>query len=201
MPFKLPDLPYDYNALEPFIDEATMRVHHTGHHQGYPNGLNGAIVGTDMENKSIEQILISVDPHNKAVRNSGGGYFNHVFYWNIMSPKGGGEPSGDLLKHINDTFGSFAKFKDSFTKAGLGRFGSGWAWLTFDGSNLIVDSTPNQDNPLMSFVDIKGTPILGMDVWEHAYYLKHQNKRGGYINDFFNIINWEEVDKLYQQAK
>ena len=198
MAFKLPELPYTYDALEPYIDEATMRVHHTGHHQGYTNGLNSAIEGTDMENLSIEEILATVDPCNKAVRNNGGGYFNHVLYWQIMSPNGGGEPSGELAVHINKAFGSFQNFKELFTKAGLGRFGSGWAWLTFDNGSLRIGSTANQDNPLMQFADFKGTPILGMDVWEHAYYLKHQNKRGGYINDFFNVINWKEVQKRYE---
>ena len=198
MAFKLPELPYAYDALEPYIDEATMRVHHTGHHQGYTNGLNSAIEGTDMENLSIEEILATVDPCNKAVRNNGGGYFNHVLYWQIMSPNGGGEPSGELADHINKTFGSFQNFKELFTKAGLGRFGSGWAWLTFDNGSLRIGSTANQDNPLMQFADFKGIPILGMDVWEHAYYLKHQNKRGGYINDFFNVINWKEVQKRYE---
>ncbi len=198
MAFKLPELPYAYDALEPYIDEATMRVHHTGHHQGYTNGLTSAIEGTDMENLSIEEILATVDPCNKAVRNNGGGYFNHVLYWQIMSPNGGGEPSGELADHINKTFGSFQNFKELFTKAGLGRFGSGWAWLTFDNGSLRIGSTANQDNPLMQFADFKGIPILGMDVWEHAYYLKHQNKRGGYINDFFNVINWKEVQKRYE---
>ena len=198
MAFKLPELPYAYDALEPYIDEATMRVHHTGHHQGYTNGLNSAIEGTDMENMSIEEILATLDPCNKAVRNNGGGYFNHVLYWQIMSPNGGGEPSGELAGHINKAFGSFQNFKELFTKAGLGRFGSGWAWLTFDNGSLRIGSTANQDNPLMQFADFKGTPILGMDVWEHAYYLKHQNKRGGYINDFFNVINWKEVQKRYE---
>ena len=198
MAFKLPELPYTYDALEPYIDEATMRVHHTGHHQGYTNGLNSAIEGTDMENMSIEEILATVDPCSKAVRNNGGGYFNHVLYWQIMSPNGGGEPSGELADHINKAFGSFQNFKELFTKAGLGRFGSGWAWLTFDNGSLRIGSTANQDNPLMQFADFKGTPILGMDVWEHAYYLKHQNKRGGYINDFFNVINWKEVQKRYE---
>ncbi len=201
MAFKLPDLPYAYDALEPYIDEATMRIHHTGHHQGYTNGLNSAIAGTDMENMSIEEILATVDPCNKAVRNNGGGYYNHVLYWQIMSPDGGGEPSGELADHINKTFGSFQNFKELFTKAGLGRFGSGWAWLTVDNGSLRIGSTANQDNPLMQFADIKGTPILGMDVWEHAYYLKHQNKRGGYINDFFNVINWKEVQRRYESAR
>lgn len=199
MAFELPELEYDYNALEPFIDEATMRVHHTGHHQGYTNGLNAAIKGTDLESLSIEDILLGLNPENTAVRNNGGGYFNHCMYWKLLSPNGGGEPSDDLAKHIIDTFGSFAKFKDKFTKAGLGRFGSGWAWLLLDEGNLKIASTANQDNPLMSFTDLKGKPIIGMDVWEHAYYLKHKNKRGGYINDFFNVINWKEVNRLYQK--
>ena len=201
MSFKLPELNYAYNALEPYIDEATMKVHHSGHHQAYTNGLNDAIKGTSMENSSIEQILAGVDPGNKPVRNNGGGFYNHVMYWNIMSPKGGGQPTGDLLKHINDAFGSFDNFKDLFSKAGLGRFGSGWAWLTVEKGGLKIGSTPNQDNPLMPFAEFNGFPILGMDVWEHAYYLKHQNKRGAYINDFFEVINWEEVESRYKSAK
>jgi Fe-Mn family superoxide dismutase len=201
MSFKLPELPYAYDALEPYIDEATMKVHHTGHHQAYTNGLNDAIAGTAMENFSIEEILAGVDPNNKPVRNNGGGFYNHVMYWNIMSPKGGGQPTGDLLKHINDTFGSFDNFKDQFSKAGMGRFGSGWAWLSFEKGDLKIGSTPNQDNPLMPFAEFSGFPVLGMDVWEHAYYLKHQNKRAAYINDFFQVINWEEVEKRYKSAK
>jgi Fe-Mn family superoxide dismutase len=201
MEFKLPELPYAYDALEPYIDKATMKVHHTGHHQGYTNGLNSAIVGTERENLSIEEILLMVDPCDKAVRNNGGGYYNHVLYWQIMSPDGGGEPTGELLDHIKSTFGSFQNFKDLFTKSGLSRFGSGWTWLTVENGNLRIGSTSNQDNPLMQFAEIKGNPILGMDVWEHAYYLKHQNKRGSYINDFFNVINWEEVQKRYKRFK
>jgi Fe-Mn family superoxide dismutase len=201
MSFKLPDLPYAYNALEPYIDEATMRVHHTGHHQAYTNGCNDAIAGTPFENSSIAEIMAKLDENNKPLRNNGGGFYNHVLYWNIMSPNGGGQPEGDLLKHINDNFGSFENFKDQFSKAGMGRFGSGWAWLTIQNGDLKIGSTPNQDNPLMPFSEIKGTPVLGMDVWEHAYYLKHQNKRAAYINDFFQVINWEEVTKRYNSAK
>ncbi|MEZ4907873.1 MAG: superoxide dismutase [Saprospiraceae bacterium] len=201
MAFKLPDLPYAYNALEPYIDEATMIVHHTAHHQGYTNGLNAAIEGTELDNQSIEQILSNLDPSKAAVRNNGGGYFNHNLYWTLMSPNGGGQPEGDLLKQIVDTFGSFDSFKESFSKAGLTRFGSGWAWLTLDNGELKIGSTPNQDNPLMPFSDVNGVPVLGMDVWEHAYYLKHQNKRAAYINDFFEVINWEEVSKLYNANK
>ena len=198
MAFKLPELSYAFDALEPYIDEATMRVHYNGHHRGYTNGLNAAIEGTDMENMSIEEILANVDPCNKTVRNNGGGYFNHVLYWEIMSPDDS-EPEGEFAKHINNTFGSFSKFKEVFTKAGLSRFGSGWVWLVVDNGNLRVGSTANQDNPLMQFSELKGSPILGMDVWEHAYYLKHQNKRGAYINDFFNVINWEEVQRRYNK--
>ena len=198
--FKLPDLPYAYNALEPYIDEATMRVHHLGHHQGYTNGLNAAIEGTPFAGKSIEEILGSISPGDTAIRNNGGGYWNHLLYWQIMSPNGGGEPSGALKKAIDKHFGSFADFRAAFKKAGLGRFGSGWAWLMKDGDRLYVCSTPNQDNPLMKFVDCPGTPILGMDVWEHAYYLKHQNKRGNYIDDFFNVIHWAEVEKRFNEA-
>jgi Fe-Mn family superoxide dismutase len=201
MSFKLPELPYAYDALEPYIDEATMRVHHTGHHQAYTNGLNDAIAASANENASIETILTGLDPNNKPLRNNGGGFYNHVMYWNIMAPKAGGQPEGDLLKHINETFGSFDNFKDQFSKAGLGRFGSGWAWLTLENGALKIGSTPNQDNPLMPFAEISGFPVLGMDVWEHAYYLKHQNRRAAYINDFFQVINWEEVDKRYRTGK
>lgn len=201
MSFKLPELPYAYNALEPYIDEATMRVHHTGHHQAYTNALNDAIAGTAHENHSIEEILAKLDPDNKPLRNNGGGFYNHVMYWNIMAPKAGGQPEGDLLNHIVEAFGSFDNFKDQFSKAGMGRFGSGWAWLTLENGNLKIGSTPNQDNPLMPFAEIGGFPVLGMDVWEHAYYLKHQNRRAAYINDFFQVINWEEVDRRYRSVK
>ena len=199
--FKLPDLPYSYDALEPYIDEATMRVHHLGHHQGYTNGLNAAIEGTYFEGKSIEEILKSIHVNQTAIRNNGGGYWNHTLYWQIMSPDGGGEPEGELADAIKRDFGSFDAFKEAFKKAGLSRFGSGWTWLLSNHGKLSICTTPNQDNPLMRFSDCIGTPILGMDVWEHAYYLKHQNKRGNYIDDFFNVINWPEVAKRYAEAK
>ncbi len=197
--FKLPEIPYSYDALEPYIDEATMRVHHLGHHQGYTNGLNAAIEGTCFENKSIEEILKSIHVHQTAIRNNGGGYWNHNLYWQIMSPDGGGQPSGELAEAIQRDFGSFEAFKEQFKKAGLSRFGSGWTWLMSHHGKLSICTTPNQDNPLMKFVDCLGTPVLGMDVWEHAYYLKHQNKRGNYIDDFFNVINWKEVAKRYNE--
>ncbi len=199
--FKLPDLPYDYNALEPYIDEATMRVHHTGHHQGYTNKLNAAIEGTCYENMSIDEILKTIHIHETAIRNNGGGYWNHNLYWQIMSPDGGGEPRGELSDAIKRDFGSIDSFKDAFKKAGLGRFGSGWAWLVSSHGKLSICTTANQDNPLMKFVDCSGKPILGMDVWEHAYYLKHQNKRGNYIDDFFRVINWDKVAELFAESK
>jgi len=198
--FKLPDLPYAYDALEPYIDEATMRVHHLGHHQGYTNGLNAAIKGTQWEGRTIEEILGGICAEDTAIRNNGGGYYNHNLYWTIMRPGGGGKPQGELADAIDRDFGSFDAFKEAFKKAGLGRFGSGWVWLLKDGDRLHICSTPNQDNPLMRFSGCKGTPILGMDVWEHAYYLKHQNKRGNYIDDFFHVINWDEVARRYKMA-
>lgn len=201
MPFKLPELPYAYDALEPYIDEKTMRIHHSAHHQAYTNGLNDAISGTAMENATIEEIMGKLDPENKPVRNNGGGFYNHVMYWETMTPKFGGQPEGELMKHIVDTFGSFENFKELFSKAGMTRFGSGWAWLVFDSGEIMVGSTPNQDNPLMPFAEIKGFPLLGMDVWEHAYYLKHQNKRADYIKDFFQVVNWEEVNRRYTSVK
>jgi Fe-Mn family superoxide dismutase len=201
MAFELPKLPYAYNALEPYIDEQTMTIHHTKHHQGYTNNLNNAIAGTDLENKSIEEILkVCVD--KPAVRNNGGGYWNHDLFWKVMAPNAGGEPSGELAKAINDTFGSFEAFKDLFSKAAATRFGSGWAWLVVNkNGKLEVCSTPNQDNPLMPGIGCEGTPILGLDVWEHAYYLKYQNRRPEYIQAFFNVINWDEVSRRYQTAK
>jgi Fe-Mn family superoxide dismutase len=201
MSFKLPELPYKYDALEPYIDEATMRVHHLGHHQGYTNGLNAAIEGTCYENKSIEEILKDIHINDTAIRNNGGGYWNHILYWQIMSPNGGGEPKGELAEAINRDFGSFENFKEQWAKAGAARVGSGWVWLLCNHGKLSICHTPNQDNPLMKFVDCKGKVVLGMDVWEHAYYLKHQNKRGAYINDFFNVINWDEVAKRYANCK
>jgi Fe-Mn family superoxide dismutase len=200
MSFKLPDLKYDYNALEPYIDARTMEIHHSKHHAGYTNNLNKAVEGTDLEGKTIEEILASISGQPVAVRNNGGGFYNHNLYWSVMSPNGGGEPAGDLGNAIADTFGSFGDFKSKFSTAAATRFGSGWAWLVkqADGS-LVVSSTPNQDNPLMDLSDVKGTPILGIDVWEHAYYLKYQNRRPEYIEAFWNVINWEEVSKLYKK--
>ncbi len=202
MAFELPKLKYAFDALEPHIDARTMEIHHDKHHAGYTNKLNDAVKGTDMEGKNIENILNNLDMDNKAVRNNGGGYYNHNLYWEIMSPNGGGKPSGELASAIDKKFGSFSAFKDEFSKAGATRFGSGWAWLCVkDGGELDICSTPNQDNPLMPGVGCGGTPILGMDVWEHAYYLKYQNQRPAYIEAFFNVINWEEVSKRYAQQK
>jgi len=199
MSFKLPELPYSYNALEPYIDEATMRVHHLGHHQGYTNGLNEAISGTHYESMSIEEILGAIHINEAAIRNNGGGYWNHILYWQIMSPNGGGKPQGALAEAIDRDFGSFDKFKEQWSKAGAARFGSGWVWLLSNNGKLSICHTANQDNPLMKFVECKGDVILGMDVWEHAYYLKHQNKRAAYINDFFNVINWKEVSERFKK--
>lgn len=193
MAFELPNLPYAFDALEPNIDARTMEIHHDRHHAGYTNNLNNAIAGTDLESKSIEEILANVSG-NVAVRNNGGGYYNHNLFWTVMSPDGGGAPDGALGDAINTRFGSFEGFKDEFSKAAATRFGSGWAWLIVDrAGKLAVTSTPNQDNPLMDVAEVKGTPILGLDVWEHAYYLKYQNKRPDYIQAFWNVVNWNEV--------
>ena len=202
MAFELPKLKYAFDALEPHIDARTMEIHHDKHHAGYTSKLNDAIKGTDQDGKNIENILNNLDMENKAVRNNGGGYYNHNLYWEIMSPEGGGKPEGELASAIDRDFGSFDAFKDSFSKAGAGQFGSGWAWLCVqEGGKLDICSTPNQDNPLMPGVGCGGTPILGMDVWEHAYYLKYQNQRPAYIEAFFNVINWDEVAKRYAQNK
>lgn len=201
MAFKLPDLPYAFDALEPHIDALTMEIHHDKHHAGYTNNLNAAIAGTELESKSILNILSGVSKHSTAVRNNGGGFYNHSLFWEVMSPNGGGAPNGDLGADINKTFGSFNTFKDEFSKAAATRFGSGWAWLVYNESGLVVCSTPNQDNPLMDLADVKGTPILGLDVWEHAYYLKYQNKRPDYIAHFWDVINWDNVAGRYANAK
>ncbi|WP_461631903.1 superoxide dismutase [Labilibaculum euxinus] len=199
MAFELPKLPYAYDALEPHIDTRTMEIHHSKHHAGYTNNLNAAIAGTDIEEQSIEDILANISKQAVAVRNNGGGFFNHDLFWQVMSPKGGGKPSGSLLAAIEKDFGSFDSFKEEFSKAAATRFGSGWAWLVKQSNGkLVVSSTPNQDNPLMDVAEVKGTPILGLDVWEHAYYLKFQNKRPDYISEFWNVINWEEVAKRFQ---
>ncbi|MGB2760849.1 MAG: superoxide dismutase [Maribacter stanieri] len=202
MAFQLPKLPYAYDALEPHIDARTMEIHHTKHHNGYTTKLNAAIEGTDLEGKSIEYILTGLDMNNGAVRNNGGGFYNHSLFWTILSPNGGGKPSGELAEAIDSAFGSFEEFKNKFTTAAGTRFGSGWAWLCVQkGGKVEVCSTPNQDNTLMPGVGCGGHPILGLDVWEHAYYLNYQNKRPDYIEAFFNIINWDEVSKLYASNK
>jgi Fe-Mn family superoxide dismutase len=202
MAFELPQLPYAYDALEPHIDARTMEIHHSKHHNAYTTNLNAAIAGTDLEGKTIENILMNLDMKNMAVRNNGGGFYNHNLYWRVMSPNGGGKPSGDLADAIDVAFGSFDEFKAQFAKAGATRFGSGWAWLCVnEGGKVEVCSTPNQDNPLMPDTGCGGFPILGMDVWEHAYYLNYQNRRPDYIEAFFNVINWEEVARLYATKK
>ncbi|WP_026710130.1 superoxide dismutase [Flavobacterium filum] len=202
MSFELPKLPYAYDALEPHIDARTMEIHHSKHHAAYTNNLNAAIAGTDMEGKTIENILINLDKTNAAVRNNGGGFYNHNLFWTIMSPNGGGEPTGELADAIERDFGSFAEFKAKFSKAGATQFGSGWAFLCVEkGGKLNVCGTPNQDNPLMPGVGCGGTPILAMDVWEHAYYLHYQNRRPDYIEAFFNVINWSEVSRRYATEK
>lgn len=194
MAFELPKLDYAYNALEPNVDAATMEIHHTKHHAAYTNNLNAALEGSADASKSIEALMADVSKRSVAVRNNGGGFFNHSLFWKVIGPNGGGQPSGDLLQAIEKNFGSFDAFKEEFSKAAATRFGSGWAWLvkTADGK-LVVSSTPNQDNPLMDVADVKGTPILGLDVWEHAYYLKYQNRRPDYIQAFWNVVNWDEV--------
>lgn len=202
--FTLPDFPYPHNALEPHIDKETMMIHHGKHHQGYVTKLNDAIKGTKIEKEKIplEEVMCCVSKYNAGVRNNGGGHYNHSLFWKILSPKGGGTPSGDLATAINDCFGSFEKFKEEFANAAATRFGSGWAWLCLDAKNsLFVTSTPNQDNPLMDVAEKPGIPILGLDVWEHAYYLKYQNKRPDYIAAFWKIVNWKEVEKNYAQAQ
>jgi len=202
MSFELPKLPYAYDALEPHIDARTMEIHHTKHHNAYVTNLNATIAGTDLEGKTIENILINLDMNNMPVRNNGGGHYNHNLFWRIMSPNGGGKPTGELAEAIERDFGSFEEFKAQFAKAGATRFGSGWAWLcVHKGGKLEVCSTPNQDNPLMPNTGCGGFPILGMDVWEHAYYLNYQNRRPDYIEAFFNVINWTEVIRLYVTEK
>ncbi len=202
MSFTLPKLNYALDALEPHIDAKTMEIHHGKHHQGYTNNLNGAIEGTELEGKSIEEILANLDMNNNAVRNNGGGFFNHSLFWEVMSPNGGGEPSGELADAINAAFGSFEAFKEKFSAAAKTRFGSGWAWLCVQkGGKVEVCSTANQDNSLMPGIGCGGHPILGLDVWEHAYYLNYQNRRPDYVTAFFNVINWEEVSARYASNK
>ncbi|AEK22254.1 superoxide dismutase [Capnocytophaga canimorsus] len=202
MSFELPKLSYPYDALEPHIDARTMEIHHTKHHNAYTTNLNAAIKDTALQDKSIEEILQNLDMKNSAVRNNGGGYYNHNLFWEVISPNGGGKPSGALETAINETFGSFEEFKKAFSAAAATRFGSGWAWLcVHKGGKLEICSTANQDNPLMPEMGCSGTPILGLDVWEHAYYLNYQNRRPDYIEAFFNIINWENVAQRYQKNK
>ena len=199
--FKLSPLPYAYNALEPHIDARTMEIHHSRHHAAYVNNLNNALEGTG-EDRSLESIMKSVSTCSMAVRNNGGGHYNHGLFWEIMSPAGGGQPSGELLTAINSSFGSFDKFKELFATAAATRFGSGWAWLVASDGKLMVTSTPNQDNPLMDVVPLneRGTPVMGIDVWEHAYYLKYQNRRGDYISAFWNVIDWNAVASKLKKA-
>jgi len=207
MPHSLPALPYGYDALEPHIDKQTMEIHHTKHHQAYINNLNAALEGTGLENTPVDQLIADLskvpDAKKGAVRNNGGGHSNHSFFWQVMKKGGGGEPTGELADAIKAAFGDFKTFKEKFAQAGATRFGSGWAWLIVDGSKkLQVISTANQDSPLMKgTIDTIGTPILGLDVWEHAYYLKYQNKRPDYIAAFWNVVNWDEVAKRYSAAK
>ena len=200
MAFELPKLPYAYDALEPHIDAMTMEIHHGKHHNGYTTNLNNAIAGTDLEGQTIESILASLDASNGAVRNNGGGFYNHRLFWNVMSPNGGGTPTGALADAIDTAFGSFDGFKDAFAKAAATRFGSGWAWLCVQkGGAVEVCSTANQDNPLMADIGCNGFPILGIDVWEHAYYLNYQNRRPDYIQAFFNVVDWKKVSEMYAE--
>lgn len=202
MAYTLDPLPYASDALEPHFDKMTMEIHHDRHHQAYVTNLNNAIAGTELENLSLKEILANISKYPAPVRNNGGGHFNHDLFWNILSPNGGGTPISTLAKAIDEKWGSFDAFKDEFKKAAIGRFGSGWAWLCVkEDDSIAICSTPNQDNPLMDVADCKGTPILGLDVWEHAYYLKFQNKRPDYIDAFWNVVDWEAVQKRYVTAK
>jgi superoxide dismutase, Fe-Mn family len=201
MSFELPQLPYAYDALEPHIDARTMEIHHSKHHNGYTSKLNAAIEGTDLAGKSIEEICTGMDMNNAGVRNNGGGYYNHNQFWTAMSPNGGETPKGELADAINTAFGNFDEFKALFSNAAGTRFGSGWAWLCIKDGKLEICSTANQDNPLMPGIGCGGAPILGLDVWEHAYYLNYQNRRPDYIDAFFNVINWDEIAKRFAAAK
>lgn len=202
MAFTLDPLPYPFDALEPNIDARTMEIHHDKHHQAYVNNLNAALEGTEMADAKLEDILAKVSTMSPAVRNNAGGNWNHAFFWKTLSGDGGGEPTGELAKAIDAKFGSYSAFKDEFKKAAGSRFGSGWAWLIkTDGGELAVTSSPNQDNPLMDLAETKGTPVIGLDVWEHAYYLKYQNKRPDYIDAYFNVVDWKAAEANYQAAK
>jgi Fe-Mn family superoxide dismutase len=198
--FEIPKLSYEYTALEPHIDAKTMEIHHGKHHQAYVTNLNNAVKGTAAENMSLSEILGSISKLTPAIRNNGGGHYNHSLFWTIMGPNAGGEPTGALNDAIVATFGSFAAFKEQFASAGATRFGSGWAWLIVHDNKLVITSTPNQDNPLMDIAEVKGTPILGLDVWEHAYYLHYQNRRPDYIGAFWNVVNWTKVSELFAEA-
>ncbi|MET6998785.1 superoxide dismutase [Chitinophaga defluvii] len=201
MAFTLPSLPYAADALEPHFDKQTMEIHHGKHHQAYVDNLNKAIAGTEHENKSLEELVASAGKISPAVRNNGGGHWNHSFFWVSLAPNAGGEPTGKLAEDIKSTFGSFDAFKEKFSQAGMTRFGSGWAWLLVKDGKLEISSTPNQDNPLMDVAEVKGTPLLGVDVWEHAYYLKYQNRRADYLSAFWNLVDWSAVSKRYDAAK
>ncbi|HAB51111.1 MAG TPA: superoxide dismutase [Ignavibacteriales bacterium] len=198
--FELPALPYTYDALEPYIDKMTMEIHHTKHHNAYVTNLNKAVDGTELAGKSLEELFMNISKYPAPVRNNGGGHFNHSFFWKLMK-KGGGIPTGELASAINSTFGSPDDLKKKFNEAALGRFGSGWAWLVSSNGKLVVSSTPNQDNPLMDVADVKGTPVLGLDVWEHAYYLKYQNRRNEYAENWWNVVNWDQALANYLSAK
>jgi superoxide dismutase, Fe-Mn family len=201
MAFELPNLPYAHDALEPHIDTLTMQIHHGKHHNAYVTNLNAALAGTEHEGKTIEELMANISKLSPAVRNNGGGHFNHSLFWTVMSPNGGGEPTGAIGEAIVSTFGSYEKFKEEFSKAATTRFGSGWAWLCVKADkSLCVCSSPNQDNPTMDISECPGTPILGLDVWEHAYYLHYQNRRPDYISAFYNVINWDEVNRRYAEA-
>ena len=197
MAFTLPALPYAHDALEPHIDTTTMQIHHGKHHQAYVDNLNKAIAGTPNENKSLEELVASAGTISPAVRNNGGGHWNHTFFWESLAPNTGGTPTGKLAETITSTFGSFDAFKEKLNNAGMTRFGSGWAWLILNNGKLEISSTPNQDNPLMDVAEVKGTPLLGVDVWEHAYYLKYQNRRAEYLGVFWNVVNWNKVNERF----
>jgi len=204
MAFTLPDLPYAHDALEPTIDARTMEIHHGKHHGGYVNNLNKSIEGTDLAAQSLEEILAGISKHPAGVRNNAGGHYNHSLFWQIMSSPGsggGGQPGGELADAINSSFSSFDGFKEEFSKAAATRFGSGWAWLVVQNGKLVITSTPNQDNPVMDVAEVNGTPVLGLDVWEHAYYLNYQNRRPDYIAAWWNVVNWQEVEKRFTEAK
>ncbi|MDR9406726.1 MAG: superoxide dismutase [Spiribacter sp.] len=200
MAFTLPDLPYDYDALDRSIDARTMEIHHTKHHNTYVTKLNDALSGTEHDGADLESMLSQISTLSVAVRNNGGGHYNHSLFWNLLSPNGGGQPSGDVAEAINAAFGSFDAFREAFTAEALGRFGSGWAWLISTPDGLQITSTPNQDNPLMDVAPTQGTPVLGLDVWEHAYYLRYQNRRPDYVEAFWDVVNWDEVNRLLNAA-